>query len=178
MPPKQNNTHFRRDKLTVSYDEDARKEYLTGFRKRKQERRKVAQDQITLRVKEEKKAEKLELRRAAKEALTTTEEYEVPSALPAPPEPSGPAAEAARAEFADDFSRARFGAQSVIVTTAVGLLDDDEDVERLDKLKELAAAHKRKRAEAAAAEPGGKAAKREKWTAVGQHPKKFKAKHG
>lgn len=37
---------MRRDKVYVEYDESARKDYLTGFRKRKNERRKEAQDKI------------------------------------------------------------------------------------------------------------------------------------
>ncbi len=36
----------RNEKVVLTFDEDARKDYLTGFRKRKQQRRKVAQDNI------------------------------------------------------------------------------------------------------------------------------------
>ena len=45
---------YRRDKLVVVYDESARKEYLTGFHKRKLARRKAAE------------AERIEMEKAAR----------------------------------------------------------------------------------------------------------------
>lgn len=42
-------------KTAVVFDAAARKEFLTGFRKRKNERRKKAQEQIVKDLKEEKK---------------------------------------------------------------------------------------------------------------------------
>lgn len=53
----------RHNKLVVTYDEDARKEYLTGFRKRKAERRKVAQDRIKEMEKKARKEARDEVRR-------------------------------------------------------------------------------------------------------------------
>lgn len=54
----------RQNKLVVTYDEDARKEYLTGFRKRKTERRKVAQDKIKELEKKARKEARDEVRSA------------------------------------------------------------------------------------------------------------------
>jgi len=48
-------------KLIVEYDENARKDYLLGFRKRKQQRRKIAQDHIKEQAKEQKREEKREV---------------------------------------------------------------------------------------------------------------------
>ncbi|KAJ6634983.1 Ubiquitin-like modifier-activating enzyme ATG7 [Pseudolycoriella hygida] len=52
----------KKRKLELVFDEKKRKEYLTGFRKRKQERRKKARDDLELQVKEERKRLKQEAR--------------------------------------------------------------------------------------------------------------------
>ena len=52
----------RQHKLIVTYDEDARKEYLTGFHKRKQARRKAAQDKQKDMEKQAKREAKEEVR--------------------------------------------------------------------------------------------------------------------
>jgi hypothetical protein len=48
-------------KLIVTYDEEARKEWLTGFKKRKDFRRKAAQDQEIDKRKEQLKEERREV---------------------------------------------------------------------------------------------------------------------
>lgn len=63
---------MRRDKLIVTFDEDARKEYLTGFRKRKQERRKVAQDNIKEMERKAKKEARDEVGTLTDRAKTTS----------------------------------------------------------------------------------------------------------
>jgi ribosomal RNA-processing protein 17 len=52
----------RKNKLRVVFDENARKDFLTGFRKRKDERRKKAKEQIELNFKNEIKKIKSESR--------------------------------------------------------------------------------------------------------------------
>ena len=48
----------RRNKVKMVFDESARKEFLTGFRKRKDERRRKAKIQIEAQLKEEMKLAK------------------------------------------------------------------------------------------------------------------------
>ncbi|XP_037037242.1 ribosomal RNA-processing protein 17 [Bradysia coprophila] len=52
----------KKRKVELVFDEKKRREYLSGFRKRKQERRKKARDDLELQVKEERKRLKLEAR--------------------------------------------------------------------------------------------------------------------
>lgn len=47
------NKKNRRSKTTISFNEDSRKDFLTGFRKRKNERKKKAKDQLEREYKEE-----------------------------------------------------------------------------------------------------------------------------
>ncbi len=43
----------RKNKLRIVFDENARKDFLTGFRRRKEERRQKAKEQIELNLKNE-----------------------------------------------------------------------------------------------------------------------------
>ncbi|XP_075409656.1 nucleolar protein 12 [Tenrec ecaudatus] len=52
---KQRGGHDRRPRLVLSFDEDKRREYLTGFHKRKVERKKAAIEELKQRLKEEQK---------------------------------------------------------------------------------------------------------------------------
>ena len=52
----------RKNKLRIVFDENARKDFLTGFRRRKDERRKKAKEQIELNLKNEIKKIKSESR--------------------------------------------------------------------------------------------------------------------
>lgn len=63
----------RKTKSMLIFDEMARKEYLTGFRKRKEERRKIAQEQVEKIIKEEKKL----LRQKTKEFLEVKTRHQV-----------------------------------------------------------------------------------------------------
>lgn len=62
LPPlkKRKTTHTIEE---ISFDKDAREDYLTGFRKRKQARIKRAQDQAAEREKEEKRESRKHVRR-------------------------------------------------------------------------------------------------------------------
>ena len=52
----------RKNKLRIVFDESARKDFLTGFRRRKEERRQKAKEQIELNLKNEIKKIKSESR--------------------------------------------------------------------------------------------------------------------
>lgn len=52
---KKRNADDRRPRLVLSFDEEKRREYLTGFHKRKVERKKIAIEEIKQRLKQERK---------------------------------------------------------------------------------------------------------------------------
>ncbi|XP_052781415.1 nucleolar protein 12-like [Mya arenaria] len=62
----------RQTKSTIVFDEKARKDYLTGFRKRKDERRKKAQEQVQRMIKEDRKL----LKQKMKEFETVKTRYQ------------------------------------------------------------------------------------------------------
>ncbi|XP_054284532.1 nucleolar protein 12-like [Macrosteles quadrilineatus] len=79
----------RKTKLSIVFDEKARKEFLTGFRRRKLERKRKAQEQLKEWLKEEKKRIKKEAREEIKKLVLTNrpipelehlheEEYDLP----------------------------------------------------------------------------------------------------
>jgi ribosomal RNA-processing protein 17 len=65
---------MRRDKLVVVFDEAARKDYLTGFHKRKVERRKVAEEKRKTMEKEARREAKMEVRTAVGQSNRVTME--------------------------------------------------------------------------------------------------------
>lgn len=56
----------KKQKVEIVFDEKKRHDFLTGFRKRKNERRKKAKEQVEIMIKEEKKKIKLELKAGMK----------------------------------------------------------------------------------------------------------------
>lgn len=56
----------KKQKLEIVFDEQKRKDFLTGFRKRKNERRKKAKEQVETMIKEERKRIKAELKAGMK----------------------------------------------------------------------------------------------------------------
>ena len=54
---------------SIVFDEDARKSFLTGFRKRKQERRQVARQKLAIEVRNEKLSERAERREVQRKAV-------------------------------------------------------------------------------------------------------------
>ncbi|XP_011868526.1 PREDICTED: nucleolar protein 12 [Vollenhovia emeryi] len=60
----------RRRKLTLVFDEEKRREFLGGFRKRKLERKRKAQEQLQQQLKEERKKIKQEARERYKKSLS------------------------------------------------------------------------------------------------------------
>jgi ribosomal RNA-processing protein 17 len=120
----------RREKISVEYDEAARNDFVTGFRKRKQQRRKVAEHQ-RLEIERKDKLERRAERRAAMQErmadiITEVDEFEEP---------------ANKSEaFSDSFSKKAFGAAKVVVSTSFGLPDADEADEMDKDLEDLVAA--------------------------------------
>ena len=124
----------------VVFDPDARQDYITGFRKRKEARRKEALDAIAARTAEENKEFKREVRggpakcrardsgAAPWHRLCTPQQREKKrsmvrayEALQAEMQASSvPAAKVVTARE-DAFTQAAFGGAGVVVTTAVGL---------------------------------------------------------
>lgn len=117
-------TMGRQDKLVVTFDEKSRLDFVTGFRKRRIQRKKAAVHQKEVAVKQEQSERRAE-RRAELRALLA--EGESAAAETAPPP-----AETVSASFADDFSKRVFGAENVIVSTTIGSLDDDADDDGID----------------------------------------------
>ena len=135
----------RKEKTFATYDEDARREFLTGFKKRKDERRAKALMQESDMAKEARRQARAESRREAQEQL----EYANALTSEVMPDDYGYADAVGgggardEAEFADDFSRAAFGASTVLVTTAEGWGDEEAEMSlekaRDNELRELAA---------------------------------------
>lgn len=120
--------HPRPEKTSALYDEDERKSWLTGFKRRRDERKREAILNAGALEKEAAQAARAESRREAAAAAAAARE--AAGEIFADWQPSLAASE----RFADDFSRAAFGASSVVVTTtegwgdegvAVGDVDDD-----------------------------------------------------
>lgn len=61
----------RKTKLQLLFDEKARREYLTGFHKRKLQRKKIAQEQLKQQLKEERKRLKQEARESFKKLVVS-----------------------------------------------------------------------------------------------------------
>ncbi len=129
-----------REKISAEYDEVARKNWLTGFKVRKDARRAeamVKQKDMELEVRRAARAEARKEAHAALEWQRSLTSEVMPDLLP------GGAAVPAESEFADDFSRAAFGASTVVVTTSEGLGDFDAEgaieAARDDELRILAA---------------------------------------
>jgi ribosomal RNA-processing protein 17 len=95
----------RKNKLRVVFDENARKDFLTGFRKRKDERRKKAKEQIELNLKNE-------IKKIKSKSRTKMEKVKVSKAHSIVPE----IAHLINSEAAD-VSVTDLGTHCVVVTT-------------------------------------------------------------
>lgn len=65
---------WRKAKVVVEFDAEARREFLTGFQKRKAERRKIAENNIIRKEAEERKKEKKERREEMKQIIAKFEQ--------------------------------------------------------------------------------------------------------
>jgi hypothetical protein len=106
----------------ISFDEDARKTFLTGFRKRKNDRRQYARQKIAEQVRQEKLTARQERREAQKEALAGADSDGSDS--------DGSDAEPEGAEVST------YASGDALVTTVVEALlpDEDEKEEEDEKL--------------------------------------------
>jgi ribosomal RNA-processing protein 17 len=114
-------------KVVVGFDEDERADYLTGFRKRKTQRREQAIVEMVEKARKDKLIERKE--RRAKQSYQTT--------MPTDSDNSDDEDKVEQVSYTDDFSKQQFGASNVTVTTVIGFdgEDSDEDVDSLrDKL--------------------------------------------
>ncbi|OWZ23209.1 hypothetical protein PHMEG_0001922 [Phytophthora megakarya] len=127
----------KKSKLVVTFDPDKRKEYLTGFHKRKQERRRFGLDMEAYKVKKRQLEAKKQRREEQKEKLAALnlledkeeDEEEEDSDSDASDEETklldGKSVTKVMT-FTDDFTQGKFG-DVVTVTTSVGDLQSDSD---------------------------------------------------
>ncbi|ETK76855.1 hypothetical protein F442_17148 [Phytophthora nicotianae P10297] len=161
----------KKSKLVVTFDPDKRKEYLTGFHKRKQERRRFGLDMEAYKVKKRQLEAKKQRREEQKERLAALnlldddkkdeeEESEAESESDGSDNETklvlGGAKAVTKVEtFNDDFTQGKFG-DVVTVMTSVGDLQSDsddsgsdlepsDDEEEADKPKHPAFHHKKKK---------------------------------
>ncbi|KAG2762972.1 hypothetical protein PC129_g11144 [Phytophthora cactorum] len=135
----------KKSKLVVTFDPEKRKEYLTGFHKRKQERRRFGLDMEAYKVKKRQLEAKKQRREEQKEKLAALnlldddkndeEEEESESEADSDSDASeteskpvlGGGKSVTKVEtFNDDFTQGKFG-DVVTVTTSVGDLQSDSD---------------------------------------------------
>ncbi|POM63136.1 Nucleolar protein 12 [Phytophthora palmivora] len=127
----------KKSKLVVTFDPDKRKEYLTGFHKRKQERRRFGLDMEAYKVKKRQLEAKKQRREEQKEKLAALnlldddkEEEEQDSDSDASEDENKPVLGGKSVTkvmtFNDDFTQGKFG-DVVTVTTSVGDLQSDSD---------------------------------------------------
>lgn len=142
----------KKPRVEVVFDPDARKDYLTGFHKRKQARRRFGLAMQEIKDRKERLEDRKERREAMKErreelgVKENLEEFDIKAK--AREQAKARANELVSVDFEDTHTQAMFG-DTVTVTTVVGIPDsDDEDAAEVDRLeKELLEEKKRKRAE-------------------------------
>ena len=145
----------KRAKLVVGWDEDERKEYLTGFRKRKTERRNRAIEEMVEKERQARLGKRKDRREAEQDKKIARERVieqvesvfdnvsqRVPKDDRVMKGEGAAAAKKTRASqkkqatpvlaseaitYEDDFSRQNFGADNVTVTTTYGFNDEDSD---------------------------------------------------
>lgn len=136
----------------ATYDEEARREYLTGFRKRKAERRKNAETVRVEREKDERRQDRTAKRARLDELAGLRSKFvrDTPAASDEEDDeddgvPRAGAGSKVERELTDDFSKKAFGADRVVVSTIIGGVGEDEEGEEVSDtealLRELAAAH-------------------------------------
>ncbi|CEG40001.1 Uncharacterized conserved protein [Plasmopara halstedii] len=124
----------KKSKLVVTFDPDKRKEYLTGFHKRKQERRRFGLDMEAYKTKKRQLEIKRQRREEQKEmmaALNLLDDYKKRDEEENDDLDDGDDACSAKAvtkieTFNDSFTQGKFG-DIVTVTTSVGNLQSESD---------------------------------------------------
>ncbi|KAF0685366.1 Aste57867_22725 [Aphanomyces stellatus] len=125
MKPKGKSSN-KKNKLVVTFDAEKRKDYLTGFHKRKQDRRRYGHDMEAFK----KKKAQIEARKIRK-----AEQREMLAGLPevANIKPAADPKGKAVVEFNDEHTQGKFG-DVVTVTTSVGELQSDSEEELDDEV--------------------------------------------
>lgn len=142
----------RREKLVITFDESARRDFVTGFRKRKNQRRRKAEREKTAQEKEAKRTFRAE-KKAEEESKIVVSTELMKDPLMAPVEDvdasssdedktKGGKKKGKEAVVAgDEFSKKAFGADTVIVKTKMGfdvdaeaLAEEDEERKEEDEL--------------------------------------------
>eukprot|EP00903_Cladosiphon_okamuranus_P006752 g6587.t1 len=154
----------KKRRVEVVFDPDARKDYLTGFHKRKLARRRFGLAMQEIKDRKERLEERKERREAMKERreeLGVQEDLEsFDIKAKAREEAKAKVDDLVQVDFDDGHTQAMFG-DTVTVTTAAGIpdSDDEEDARETARLeKELLQEKKRKRAEKRADWNGGQGA--------------------
>ena len=145
----------KRAKLVVGWDEDERKEYLTGFRKRKAERRNRAIEEMVEKERQERLGKRQDRREAEQDKKNARERVieqvesvfdnvsrrvpkddrvmkgeggaAVKKTQKMQKKRAAPVLAREAITYEDDFSRQNFGADNVTVTTTFGFNDDDSN---------------------------------------------------
>ena len=123
----------RKQKLVVSYNEDEREEYLTGFHKRKVKRREKAIEEARQRERKLKLEERKERRK--QEKLRIEEARKVHGTAQIDFDSSEDEAETEKKVYSDDFTKKTFGQEQVTVTTTFGFGDSESDISEDEDLE-------------------------------------------
>jgi hypothetical protein len=134
---KSSSTSKSREKLAVTFDIDARREYLLGFSKRKRERQLEALRQIEQRAREEKKDAREEFRKRLKAQQLLDQQQQQPDIATSYDDVATknvqqiiknggntPPATTTTTTYRDEFTQHAFGEATVVVTTSTELLHE------------------------------------------------------
>lgn len=116
-PPRPEGKRRQRD-ITVSFDEASRREFVLGFRKRRQMRQKLAQQEQASSEKEARRIQR------AKQREETQQKLEEATRVPTDDvilEPALRKSVPKRSRYEDAFTRSTFGEGEVVVETVAGL---------------------------------------------------------
>jgi len=127
----------------VTFDADARKEFLTGFRKRKQERRKNAANAREKLQKMKQREDRSEKRKEIKEMIESRIDDEFANEQRIKARKRRKQSETKRSEstFTDTFTENAFGSDTVVVVTTSEGIDEGEfnsDGNEIDEFEDLA----------------------------------------
>ena len=130
----------KREKIIVTFDEDARKEYITGFHKRKVQRRIQAHEKLREQDRLQRIQDRAEKKEAEQErivALKQSKRSKVTVYSNHSMDNSDNEEDKQIENYNDDFTKERFGRENVTVTTTQGFgnsSDEDDDDDNVDML--------------------------------------------
>ena len=123
----------KREKIIVTFDEDARKEYITGFHKRKVQRRIQAHEKLREQDRLQRIQDRAEKKEAEQErivALKQSKRSKVTVYSNHSMDNNDNEEDKQIENYNDDFTKERFGRENVTVTTTFGFgnsSDEDDD---------------------------------------------------